>query len=166
MGLKESLALAENRCVNREYQQANVLLAELVSKFPEEARVHHLLGQLSLDTGSAETAVEHFNKALKLDPTMAESHKGLGDIHMAARELDRAQQEYEEAVRLKPDYFEAHANLATVHLIQHEALDAIHHFKEAIKLRVDVAELHDSLGRALSMNGSSNLAKSAHRHAI
>jgi TolB-like protein/Tfp pilus assembly protein PilF/KaiC/GvpD/RAD55 family RecA-like ATPase len=47
-------------------------------------------------------------KALQLDPTLAEAHTTLGLVHRSEYDLRRAEEEYRKAIELKPSYATAH----------------------------------------------------------
>ena len=69
------------------------------------------LGLALAERGRIDEAIEHYRKALDIEPDYAEAHNNLG-IALADRgRIDEAMEHYRKALEIDPDYAEAHNNL-------------------------------------------------------
>ena len=65
----------------------------------------------SLKHGKLDEAIEHYQKALQLDPDLPEAQLNLGNALMEQGKTEQGIAHIQKAVQLKPDYAEAHNNL-------------------------------------------------------
>ena len=92
------------------------------------------------DYGYAETgshvgrAREATDRALALDPTLAEAHASLGLFLSRLREGDEAQQQLGRAVELQPSYAEAHNWMGWGHAVLGNAAQAVESSRRAVAL--------------------------------
>jgi tetratricopeptide (TPR) repeat protein len=61
-----------------------------------------------------ETAIEHYQKALSLNPEYAEVYKHLGNVFVKQSKLEEAVDYFQKAIAIKPDYADAHFGKAFV----------------------------------------------------
>ncbi|MFC2092086.1 protein O-mannosyl-transferase family, partial [Elusimicrobiota bacterium] len=61
------------------------------------------IGNLYRDAGNMEKAFEYYNKAVTLDPRMAESYNNLANLYFRKGQMGLAVQYYEKAIAIKPD---------------------------------------------------------------
>jgi adenylate cyclase len=74
-------------------------------------------------------------RALQLDPTLAEAHTTMGSVHFSEYDLRRAEEEYRKAIELKPSYATAHQWYALHVLIPELRWDeALKELEKAIEL--------------------------------
>ena len=73
---------------------------------------HNMLGNALEAQGRLDEAIEHYRRALELDPAFAEAHNNLAVAYAKRGDLDRALAAMREALRLKPEFPEAQQNLA------------------------------------------------------
>jgi tetratricopeptide (TPR) repeat protein len=106
-----------------------------------------------LEGSSPEQARDAYQRALELDPDMADAHVNLGrQLHMAG-ELGRAEPHYREAVRLDPDDPTPHFNLGVLLEEQGRREEAILAYRQAILRDSDFADAHCNLGLLLESIG-------------
>jgi tetratricopeptide (TPR) repeat protein len=70
-------------------------------------------------------SLEHFQKALALDPGSASANNGLGAAHREAGDLDLAIADWERAVAADPNFGNALYNLGTAYLDKGEKAKAL-----------------------------------------
>ncbi|MHC4506053.1 MAG: tetratricopeptide repeat protein [Planctomycetota bacterium] len=126
---------------------------------PGEAAAWNVLGHLRLEASRflkdptdrkalALRAREALEKAVGLDPGLAEAHYNLGLIAFALGEGAAARKSWESATRLRADFAEAWNMLG--HLASREGRgdEAVALYKKAIALRKDYAVAHNNLAVA------------------
>jgi len=66
------------------------------------------------DPSHRDQALIRFNRALELDPGLAEAYNGRASVYFALNRLQDAVRDYERAITLKPDLLDAYFNLSLV----------------------------------------------------
>jgi TolB-like protein/Tfp pilus assembly protein PilF len=74
-------------------------------------------------------------KALELDPDLADAHASRGFALSLKKQYDAARPEFETAIRLNPKLYEAHYLFARAWLQEGKLEQAVHHFAEASRVR-------------------------------
>ena len=117
------------------------------------------------NNGALETAIDHFNAAIKLEPTYARAHAGLADCYaylntvaygrMDTKEaMTRAEKSARDALELDPTLAEAHTSLAIVNLKYFwNWQEAEKEFKLAIGLNSDYFHAHYGYSMLLTILG-------------
>jgi tetratricopeptide (TPR) repeat protein len=121
----------------------------IISQNPNAWMPHTNLGCFLLNTGETTEALEHLQRAQKLQPNNAEIEGSLG---VAFAQLGRAEEAlvyYENALRLDPKYYAAHYNLANLLLSSGHADEALPHFKQALPIRTRAPEILEKMGAIL-----------------
>ena len=77
----------------------------------DDPALHYNLGNVLLQAGRAEAAVDQYRRALDLDPDDARIHNNLGSAFAALGRRDDALRCYRDALTLDPDHAAARANL-------------------------------------------------------
>ncbi len=85
-----------------------------VSRYPELADAHDLLGRIRSDRGDTALAQEAWTNALRLQPDLVGAHKGLGYLCYRAGDLQKSLRHLESAMELVPDDSQAQAALQRV----------------------------------------------------
>jgi tetratricopeptide (TPR) repeat protein len=125
----------------------------LLAGVEAHAEASCFLGNSLLNQGRVDEAVEHFQKALALEPESATSHGGLGNALFQKGHMDEAIIQYQKALEIKPDFAEAHNNFAYSLLQIGRVDEAIIHYRKAIELQPESATFHSGLGNALFQKG-------------
>ena len=107
-----------------------------------------------LESSAPERACEAYQKALDLDPEMAEAHVNLGRLLHVAGERGRAEPHYREAVKLAPDDPTPHYNLGVLLEELGRRDEAVLAYRQAILRDPDFADAHCNLGLLLESVGS------------
>ena len=106
-----------------------------------------------LELGAPERAREAYERALELDPDLAEAHVNLGRLLHLADERGRAEPQYREAVRLDPDDPTPHFNLGVLLEESGRRDEAVHAYRQAVLRDPDFADAHCNLGLLLESLG-------------
>ena len=105
-------------------------------------------------------------RAIALDPNIAESRNYLGIVPANMERPDEAITAYRAAIALKPAYVEAHYNLGIALANMGRLDDAIAAYRAAIALKPGYAQAHSNLGNALKESGRLDEAIAAFRKAM
>ena len=105
-------------------------------------------------------------KALDLDPDLAEAHSARGLSYSLSKRYDLAQEEFETAMRLDPKLYEAPYFYARAFLAQGMAYEAAPLFERAASLRPDDYQARAFLAAAYTQQGRIGEAGKASRRAI
>lgn len=128
-----------------------------VTPNPQEARSFLEKGKLLYHDDQDSEAVEAFQQAIKLDPTLAEAHFRLGLSLEALNKADEAEKEYRFAIESYKKYFEneenqkdgeAHYDLGQTYAGLHQYSDAIREYRQAVKIRSDDPDIFYDMGVA------------------
>jgi Flp pilus assembly protein TadD/glutathione synthase/RimK-type ligase-like ATP-grasp enzyme len=81
---------------------AKAVLNELAEERPDDAQVQHQLGKASFELNEVDEALEHFNKAVALDPRDADSLYWIGGIRQQQGDAAAARATYAAAAQIQP----------------------------------------------------------------
>jgi len=95
-------------------QDEQKMLKEAAAKDPKNAEVRIRLGNLLMDNGRFQEAIDAYQEALKLDPNNVDVRVDLGTCYRNAGKPDIALKEYRKAVDLNPNHLNAHKNMGVV----------------------------------------------------
>jgi tetratricopeptide (TPR) repeat protein len=135
---------------------------------------HNNLGYLLLQRGELDSAISHFETALKIRSRTVAAHYNLGGAliennlaNALARKglLDEAIGHYEKAVKLRPDYGDPYFNLGSVLFQQGRTDDAIAQWQKALATQPNDAGFHTALGNAFLKKGLQKDAIAEYEHA-
>ena len=80
------------------------------------------------------SAIESFEKALKIAPHSAQVYTYLGQIYRKQKEYPAALENYQQAIALKDNLTEAHNSIGVVYFYIQDYNNALKHFEIALKL--------------------------------
>jgi len=156
----------------REYEKSIKLcqraleLAELLENIPFQARCHNGLGNVYGALGRYEEALAAYQRAIDLDPKLANPHNGLGTVYYSLGSYEEALAAYQRAIDLDPKSAYAHNGLGNVYrdLGRHD--EALAAYRRAIELDPKYALPHNGLGNVYRDLGRYEEALAAYQRAI
>jgi tetratricopeptide (TPR) repeat protein len=101
---------------------------------------YHLAGQI-------DSAIDEYNKALRVNPDFAYAHSNLGIAYYALGHIDRAVQEFIAAKNLDPELVEVHYNLGVAYKSKGEFDEAVRELQWILHADPDDADSHFQLGQ-------------------
>jgi len=123
----------------------------------ESSSAHNNLANVLVREGKKlEEAMEHYRKALEINPAYAKAHYNLGQVLAMKGEIEEAIEQYGQALQIDPTIAEAHNSLGTLLVKQGMLKEAIGHFRQVLELKSVVtvqSESHFNLGTALAKQG-------------
>jgi Flp pilus assembly protein TadD len=115
----------------------------ILASIKTHAYANYILGNSFMHQERVDGAIEHFQKAVALDPESAVFNVGLGMACSRKGWLNEAMVHFQKAVEIDPDLAEAQYDLGC-NLVRAGQLDeAVIHFKKAMAIKPDIAETHD-----------------------
>jgi protein O-mannosyl-transferase len=119
---------------------------------------HNNIGMVLAKCNRVDDAIDHYRKALEIDPRSAITHDNLGNALARQGKIEDAVAEIRLSLLYQPDNAKAHNNLGNLlaHLGQTAA--AIDEYQKALELTPDFFEAHNNLGVALAGQGRIDLA--------
>ena len=79
-------------------------------------------------------AIEHYTKAIELNPQMARAYYNRGNANSALGEYEEALKDYSEAIQLDPDYSDSFFNRANANADLCSFQEAVNDYDEALRL--------------------------------
>lgn len=147
---------------------------------PEDLQAYRLYvqGRALLDQrtrNGMHRSLEHFQRAVELEPGYALAWAGLADglsllrdyeYEPAERVLPRASEAVRRALELGPTLAEAYTSLGEYHVARRDAPSAVEALRQAIELRASYAEAHNWLSWMSMVMGDSRQALESARRAV
>jgi len=149
-----TLPLTQAKCYLQagENEKAEVLIAELAKRFPEEAEVHYQYGLLLGGKQSYLQAISAFSKALKYKKD-ARYLLSRGGANASVGNMVEAKQDFEKSCELYPNNPLGFNNLGYCYFLEGAYKQAIPYFKRAIELDGNYYQAHQNLGAAYALSG-------------
>jgi tetratricopeptide (TPR) repeat protein len=91
--------------------QARQEFMQELAENPGDAASEYQIGEILRRQNLLDPALEHFTKAIELDPLFVEAHVGLAQIEIAKRQFEQATAHLETATRLAPENPSTHYSL-------------------------------------------------------
>ena len=132
---------------------ATVSVRQLQHKVPAEAQKEFSKGNAASIKGDQPSALDHFQKAARLDPEFADAFNGIGMTDAALGQLPQAADQFQKAIDLVPDHPGAAANLSIVLCKLKQYHEAGEMARRALKLNPGLLKLRYVLGISLVNEG-------------
>ncbi len=105
------------------------------------------------EAGRIEDAIAEHQKALELDPELAQAHANLIILYGRMKQADKAVEHYRAAIRLNPNLADAHYNYGVLLMEQGKLTEAEQAFRNALEANPFHAEACNNLGAVLERQG-------------
>lgn len=106
------------------------------------------LGNSYNKVGDTEQAMLALERAVEINPTLAESRMNLGSIYLKKDRIEDAIHEYEAALEIDPDNAKIHNNLGNAYTKRGRLNDAISQYMRSVELEPDFTEAYKNLANA------------------
>jgi tetratricopeptide (TPR) repeat protein len=135
------------------FADAQALYQDTLAKNSNCPVAENNLANVLLQSAQTDRAMEHFRRAIELQPDYAEAHANLGAALLESGRCEKAIEHYEEAIRLKPDFSQAHNGLGLAFAKTNHLKEAIQQYELAILLKPNFADPQINLGALLLAKG-------------
>jgi cytochrome c-type biogenesis protein CcmH/NrfG len=120
------------------------LVFNLLASVEAHATANCFVGNSLFNQGRVDEAVEHFQKAVALEPESAAFHVRLGTAYFRKKRVDEAISQFRKALAIKPDFAEAQYDLGCSFFQLGRVDEAIIHFQKALEIEPGFAETQDA----------------------
>jgi tetratricopeptide (TPR) repeat protein len=124
------------------------------------------LGNSYNKVGDTEQAMLALERAVEINPSLAESHVNLGNIYLEKDKIKDAIREYEEALEIDPSNAKPHNNLGNAYTKQGRFGEAVFQYTRSIELEPNYIEAYKNLANAYCEQEKFGQAASQLRQAI
>jgi Tfp pilus assembly protein PilF len=136
------------------YWRDSTTLWQRVLRVDDSSSVAHTaLANVFSSAGQLDSAIEHYQRSLAINPVSLEVDNNLGIALMKnGRPLD-AVAHFRRAIEINPDHYEANNNLGSIFSAAGESDSAIAHFRRALEIHPDFPDAEVNWGNALLRKG-------------
>lgn len=164
---ERALAEAEQAEAVGDHKAAIVALKRALDAEPANpASLETALGNVYEQTGDAEKAQAHHEKAIASDPKSHVAWVNLGALQRRQGDYTAAAASYDRAEALAPDYAELHASRGVLLIQTGRPIEAERALRRAIELEPELAVAHANLAVALADQGDHTAAEASLKRAI
>jgi tetratricopeptide (TPR) repeat protein len=143
-----------------------VFAFEQAARGSPNASILYRVGNLLLKTGQRDKALDAYERALGLQPDLAEASNDLGTLLAENGELPAAIVRFRAALAAAPEYPDALNNLGYALLLTGREGEARELYERALKLQPDFPEALNNLGLILGRQGDLDRAEPCFRKAL
>lgn len=101
------------------------------------------------EAGDLQAALQSYEAAIALVPTLARAHLNRGNVALAQGDTRTALQDYRSALALQPDYPEAHCNCGNALAAGGQLEQAVAAYREALRIKPEFIQAEIALGAVL-----------------
>ena len=118
------------------------------------------------DAGRLDAAMERYEAAIRLAPTLPRAYVNRGNVLLALGDIDGALAAYAQALAYDPHYGAAHLNIANIHARRGQTGAALEGYRSAVAFRPDLAAGEVGVGCMLDEMGRVEEAVVHYRRAL
>lgn len=148
------------------YQDQEKLWCHTLRWNSESWEGHNNLGNIILDRGQIDEAIQHYNAALKAAPDFPKPHYNLGVALARKGQISQAMEQYQIAVEIDPNYAKAQYQLGLILVDRGRIPEAIGCYQRALTITPNDPQIYFHLGHALGYTGQKEDAMICFKNAI
>ncbi|MBQ7925202.1 MAG: tetratricopeptide repeat protein [Lachnospiraceae bacterium] len=118
-----------------------------------EATLYSVIGSCHLDLDMYEEAIEHYSKAVELEPDRVEHVVNLAIAYRQSGDNGKAKELYIQGLEIDPNYAELNSSLGSLYILENDPEMAIHCFDRAIELDPSLAVAYGNGALAYALIG-------------
>lgn len=111
----------------------------------EEANECLCRGSQALDQREFDSAMEHFGRAIEMDPTFAEAYNQRAIVHYLNEEYAQAIEDSRKAIALMPCHFGAWAGMGHCHMHLGRIQEALRCYREALRINPHLERIAEAV---------------------
>ncbi|MCS7296897.1 MAG: tetratricopeptide repeat protein [Bacteroidia bacterium] len=118
--------------------KARLLLSKAKTKDPNNTAILRGLGDLWLQEGVVELAIDNYQKAVSIEPANAENHFKLGQAYARAKSYRDAAEAFRKAVEIDPSFAPAYRELGEIYFLAQKYQQAKENYQKYVALRPEL----------------------------
>lgn len=131
-------------------KMATAAYLELYQADKDSYRVHQLLGDLAAARNDDGKAIDEYQAAIALKPTLPNLHYSLGHVFWKDLKVKETRSEFEAELKINPRHPGALNELGDTYLLEHQAEKALPYLTQAVALEPHNPDFHRDMGTAYS----------------
>ena len=143
---------------NKVYQSTEKIWEDITQKQPKNARAWNNLGSHLILNGDSKKAIDHFEKALSLNPNLADAHSNIGLAFCNLKQFQKAIESLKKSIELEPNHRNAFLNLGVTASRMGKFDLAIKAYNQAIHLSPYKPNAYVSLATLFRIQGKRDKA--------
>ena len=151
---------------NMVYRSELLIWQDVAAKVPGNQRAQNNLGLCLSKCERIDEAIEHYRKALEIDPEFPDAHNGLGAALAGLGRYDEAEEHYRRAIKIVPNFADACNNFGLALARQGKFEEAVIQYQKALRVKPELVETYGNMGLALARCGRVDEAMASYRKAI
>jgi tetratricopeptide (TPR) repeat protein len=140
------------------WQNSETVWSHTVAVTDANDIAHVNLGAAFLQKGRLDDAISEYQRALLINPAVAETEYDLGSAYLQEGQVDAAAAHFQSALQINPSFAPAHFSLGNISMQNGQMDDAISQYQAALKINPANPDAHLSLGNALMAQARSDEA--------
>ncbi len=116
------------------YQDRPTFWKATLERNPQSWLAYYNLGEFYLNDAQYTEAIDQFDQALSIEPTLFQAYDNRGNAHLLLKNYSEAIANYDQALGLKPNYSKTYNNRANAHFRLGHHDQALEDFTEALRL--------------------------------
>jgi tetratricopeptide (TPR) repeat protein len=148
------------------WQNSETLWTHALALDEKSSFAHNNLALVLAERGAVGEAIDHFRRAVQIDPMFVEAQTNLGNFLALQGLRQEAIDHLRQALEIDPMFANAHNTLGNILTDSGELDKAIEHFHKALQANPKSAMTYYNLGRALGKRGDLEAAIEAYREAL
>jgi tetratricopeptide (TPR) repeat protein len=146
--------------------EAEQTCRELLKTCPQSLGVINILGEVLRSQGKLEEALQIYESAIQLGPSLAEIYNNHGNVLKELGRFGDALESYDKAIQVNPDFAMAYYNRAGALLKIRQLDEALRSYDKAIQVNPDYADAYYNRGNLLRELGQLDEALQSYDKAI
>lgn len=138
--------------------QAISSMSLAITRKPDVAEWHNMLGMLFVKTQNLTMALQSFSKAIELDANHAKAYNNRGLIYVSQRQFEQAVADFDAATAREKNYVDAYNNRGYAFLEQGDFQKAIENFSRCVEIDPNYIKGYNNRGFALMKVGEAERA--------
>jgi tetratricopeptide (TPR) repeat protein len=131
-------------------KMATAAYLQLYQADKDSYRVHQLLGDLAAARNDDGKAIEEYQAAIALKPTLPNLHYSLGHVFWKDLKVKETREEFQAELKINPRHPGALNELGDTYLLEHQAEKALPYLTQAVALEPHNPDFHRDMGTAYS----------------
>ena len=111
------------------WQNSITLFSHVLKVTKNNDVAHYNLAESLAKKGSPDQAIPHYEKALIINPRLANAHNNLGNILAKKGQIDEAGVRFRQALKIDPELTEVHNNLGNILMHNGRLDEALYHYE-------------------------------------